>query len=112
MTGTLVVQIELLEDNDFGVFVDCGDSFLDGLLAVAHLILLSLEGVLLEELGEASLGDVLDHLLVQVGSLFGADGLDDLAGLGSLLGGDPALGGVGLDVIFGVNVCRAASTAF
>ena len=106
MTGTLVVQIELLEDNDFGVFVDSGDSFLDGLLTVAHLILLSLEGVLLEELGEASLGDVLDHLLVQVGSLFGADGLDDLAGLGSLLGGDPALGGVGLDVILGVNVCR------
>ena len=106
--------IELLEkrmdlckqigDNDLDILVFLGDCVLDGDLVVAHLVLLLLESHLLEELLYAAVCDVLDHHGVEALGLLLADGLDDLACLCSLLGSEPALCGVGLDVVFAVHV--------
>ena len=102
----LVVQREPLEYQDLCLRSSGCESILYALLAVSHLVLLLHKGHLLEELLHAAVCDVLDHLCREVCSLLCADGLDDLAGLGSLLRSEPSLGSVGLDVVLAVNVCR------
>ena len=62
------------------------------------------QGILLEELVQTTVGDVLDHLLGHVGGLSLSSLLHDLAATLCVLGGDPALGDVGLDVVLAVEV--------
>ena len=59
----LVVERESLEYNHLGILVNGSDSCFDRGLAVAHLVLLLLEGVFLEELVQTAVCDVVDHCL-------------------------------------------------
>ena len=54
----LVNQRYPLEDGHLSLFVYSCDSCLDRGLAVAHLVLLLLKGILLEELVQTAIGDV------------------------------------------------------
>ena len=65
----LVYEGDAFEDGHLGIFVHGCDSGLDRGLAVAHLILLLLEGILLEELVQTAVGDVVDHGFLEIGGL-------------------------------------------
>ena len=102
----LVGKGETLESENLGVLVHGGEGFLHRLLVVAELVLLLHQGVLLQELLDTAVHDTGNHLHLggkgskRLGTHLG----DDVAGLLSLLGSEPALGGIGLDVVFAVHV--------
>ena len=73
------------------------------LVTVAELELLVDEAVLFEELVEAALSDVLDHLLLEVSGSLCGNLCADVLSLVSILLSQPALSHVRLDVIIRVN---------
>ncbi len=99
----ICVEVDALELYGYEALLSLLEVLADGELAVLDELLLH-EAGFLEELVETALGDVFDHLGGQVGCLLGRYGGDDLACLGGLLLGDPALGGVALDVSLAVDV--------
>src|SRR5574344_2246890 len=76
------------------------------LVAIAELELLVHEAVFLQELSHTSFGNVLNHRHLQLSLTFHLGGLNHLAGLVSLLLGEPAFVDVRLDMVFGVNEIR------
>ena len=60
--------------------------------------------VLLKELAQTAFSDVLNHVLVKVGSLLSSYGLLYFETLVSLFAGDPSLADVRLDMLFAVEV--------
>ena len=100
-------QREALEGNHLQLLVLSAEPLsYSSLVAVAELELLVNEAVLLEELGHAALGNVLNHLCGKAGSLLSRNSGDDFLCLGNVLGCDPALGHVALHVVFAVHVGR------
>ena len=100
----LVGQGETLEGDDLGFRIHGLEGGGHGEFVVGELILLLHEGVLFQELLDTTVHDAHDHLLRQGGGFLRTYLGNDLAGLVGLLGGDPALGSVGLDVVLAVNV--------
>ena len=96
--GLVGNERKALESDDLQVFVLLGEPLgYSSLIAVAELELLVDEAAFLEELLDATLGDVLDHRHLEVCLALDLCIGDDLASLVGLLLGEPALGGVRLD---------------
>ena len=93
-----------LEGSDLQILVLLSEPLCySSLVAVAELELLIDQTVLLQELLHTTLGDVLDHLHLQLSLTFGLCLFLDLTSLVGLSLSQPALSGVALDVILRIN---------
>src|SRR3712207_1268119 len=105
-------QREALVGNDLQILVLLSNPLLHAELAVAFACKLELlvnQTVVLEELVETTLGDILNHILLQVCGSSLASGLLNLASLIGLFLSKPALGHVRLDVVVAIYEVRVES---